>query len=59
MCLSRTSEKAKISISLRENKIKHAFSDKPYVGYLSKGLVSVGESNGKRDKVRERRFTRH
>ena len=32
--------------------------DKPCVGNLSKGLETVREGDGKREKVRERRFTR-
>ena len=38
---------------------KNDYSDKPYVGNLTKGLQSVEENNREREKVRARRFTQH
>ena len=40
------------------NAIEHDSLDKPYVGNLTKGLESVGESNKERKKVRGIKITR-
>ena len=52
-------ENSKNVVFLCKNAIKQYFGHIPYVGNLSKGLLSVGESNREREKVRERRFTWH
>ena len=41
------------------NAIKQYFWDNPHIGNLSKVLVTVGESNGEREKVRKRRCARY
>ena len=52
-------QKSENVVFLCLNAIKHDFWDNPYISNLSKGLVNVGESNGEREKVRGRWFTKH
>ena len=56
MGLPLTSETAKMLTFWVKIRLKHDFSDKPYVSNLFKGLESVKVLNGEREKVRGSRF---